>query len=128
MILFDRPPSELIQAYRELPSSVVSDAMGRTHCMDSGIKALIPRARLCGAALTIRCYPGDTLMCHFGLYGASPGDVLVVDGGGYTEGALWGGLLSRSALQCGVAGTILDGAARDQEELQKLNYPVYARA
>ena len=67
-------------------------------------------------------------MCHYGLHGALPGDVLVVDGGGYTEGALWGGLLSRSALQRGVAGTILDGAARDQEELQRLNYPVYARA
>jgi len=86
--------------------------------MDSGIRPLIEKARICGPVLTVRCYPGDNLMCHYGLQGALPGDILVVDGGGYTEGALWGGLLSRSALQRGVAGTILDGAARDQEERQ----------
>jgi 4-hydroxy-4-methyl-2-oxoglutarate aldolase len=128
MISFDRPTLNLIEAYREFPASVVADALGRTRCMDSAIKPLIAGARICGPALTIRCYPGDNLMCHYGLHQALAGDVLVVDGGGYTEGALWGGLLSRSALQRRVAGTILDGAARDQEELQKLNYPVYARA
>lgn len=128
MISFGRPPLNLIEAYREFPASVVADALGRTRCMGSAIKPLIAKARICGPALTIRCYPGDNLMCDYGLHQALPGDVLVVDGGGYTEGARWGGLLSRSALQRGVAGTILDGAARDQEELQKLDYPVYARA
>jgi 4-hydroxy-4-methyl-2-oxoglutarate aldolase len=128
MTPFQRPTFDVIQACRAFPASVLADAMSRTRCMDSGIKPLIQKARICGPALTIRCYPGDNLMCHYGLQGALPGDVLVVDGGGYTEGALWAGLLSRSALQRDVAGTILDGAARDQEELQKLNYPVYARS
>jgi len=128
MISFDRPSIDLIQACREFPASALADAMGRSQCMESGIRPLIEKPRVCGPALTVRCYPGDNLMCHYALHSAQAGDVLVVDGGRYTEGALWGGLLTRSALQRGLGGTVVDGAARDQEELQQLGYPVYARA
>jgi 4-hydroxy-4-methyl-2-oxoglutarate aldolase len=125
---YQRPGPDLIEACKQFPPAVLGDAMGRTGCMDSGIKPFIAGARVCGPALTLRCYPGDNLMCHYGLYVARAGDVLVVDGSGYTEGALWGGLLSLSARQKGLAGTIIDGAARDLEDLREIGYPVYARA
>ena len=101
--------------------------MGRTNCMDSGIKALSPNLRICGPAFTVRCYPGDNLMCHYGLHLAQAGDILVIDGAGYNEGALWGGLLSLSASQQKLGGTVIEGAARDVEDLREMNYPVYSR-
>lgn len=83
---------------------------------------------MAGPALTVRCYPGDNLMCHYALQMAQPGDILVVDGSGYTEGALWGGLLSLSARQRKLGGTVVDGAARDCDDIRQLGYPVYARS
>lgn len=38
---------------------------------------------------------------------AQAGDVLVIDGAGYDEGALWGGLLSLSACQQKLGGTVM---------------------
>ncbi len=121
------PSKALIESYRRFPPAVLSDAMGRTNCMDSGIKALLPDLRICGPAFTVRCYPGDNLMCHYGLHLAQAGDILVIDGAGYDEGALWGGLLSLSASQKKLGGTVIEGAARDVEDLKEIKYPVYAR-
>lgn len=67
-------------------------------------------------------------MCHYGVEVGQPGDVRVVDGAGYTEGALWGGLLTRTALQGGLAGIVIDGAARDVDKLQLRGLPICARA
>ena len=66
-------------------------------------------------------------MCHYGLHLAQAGDILVIDGAGYDEGALWGGLLSLSASQKKLGGTVIEGAARDVEDLKEIKYPVYAR-
>jgi 4-hydroxy-4-methyl-2-oxoglutarate aldolase len=96
--------------------------------MHSAIRTLVPQARICGPALTVRCYPGDNLMCHYAVYKAYPGDVLMIDGGAYGECAIWGSLLSRSAAQRRLGGTVVDGAARDAEDLRQIGYPVYARA
>ncbi|MCH2694745.1 MAG: RraA family protein [Acidobacteriia bacterium] len=123
----ERPSKALIESYRHFPAAVLSDAMGRTNCMDSGIKTLVPNLRICGPAFTAQCYPGDNLMCHYGLHLAQAGDVLVIDGAGYNEGALWGGLLSLSASQQKLGGTVIEGAARDVEDLKEIDYPVYAR-
>ena len=118
----ERPSKALIESYRHFPAAVLSDAMGRTNCMDSGIKTLVPNLRICGPAFTAQCYPGDNLMCHYGLHLAQAGDVLVIDGAGYNEGALWGGLLSLSASQQNLGGTVIEGAARDVEDLKEIDY------
>jgi len=123
-----KPSQALLETYKQFPTSILSDALDRMNCMHSGLKALVPESHICGPALTVRCYPGDNLMCHYAVHKANPGDVLVVDGAGYTEGAIWGALLSRSAAVRGLGGTVIDGAARDRVELRTIGYPVYARA
>ena len=118
----------VVDRCRQLPVAALADALGRTGVMTSSLRLLVPGSRLAGPALTVRCYPGDNLMVHYGVAIAQPGDVLIVDGAGYTEGALWGGLLGRSARQRRLAGAVIDGAARDVEELRELGLPLYARA
>jgi regulator of RNase E activity RraA len=58
---------------------------------------------------------------------ALPGDIIVVDGGGASDAALIGDIMTSYALTRGVAGFVIDGAVRDVEELSKRDLPVYAR-
>lgn len=115
------------QAVSEVSVSHISDAMGRVG-VPAGLLPLNPQARLLGTAYTIRPWPGDNLTLHYALKHAQPGQVLVVDGGGHTDVALWGELMSLCAKAQGLAGIAVDGAVRDRDVLEKLDFPVYARA
>ena len=50
---------------------------------------------------------------------AQPGDVLVIDAGGVAPG-LWGELATNSAIQRGLAGVVIYGAARDTGDIRQL--------
>ena len=122
------PDPELVEALRGVPTTVVSDCLGRT----VGAVGLEPfhgvrSLALCGVALTVRVRPGDNLMIHKALTLAQPGDVIVVDGSGDVSHALVGGLMRLAALARGVAGFVLDGAIRDVEEWAEGELPVFAR-
>ena len=52
--------------------------------------------------------------------------MIVVDGGGALERALWGDKMSRLALDRGVAGIVIDGAVRDVDGIETLRFPVFA--
>jgi 4-hydroxy-4-methyl-2-oxoglutarate aldolase len=124
----DRPEKQLVEAFRELPTAVVSDAMGRQNSMRHDMKPLFPGARLCGPALTVKSYPSDNLMPHKALQIAQPGDVLVIEAGHHLESALWGDLISRSAQVRGVEGVVIDGGVRDRDDIAKLGLPVFCTA
>ena len=65
-------------------------------------------------------------MIHAAMTMAKPGDVLVVDGKGDTTCALMGAIMINACKQLGIAGVILDAAARDSEELIEMNFPVFS--
>ena len=120
--------SELVEALRGVPTTIVSDCLGSF----VGAVGLEPfhadvSLALCGVALTVRVRPGDNLMIHKALTLAQPGDVVVVDGSGETSYALAGGLMRLAALARGVAGFVLDGAIRDVGEWGEGELPVFAR-
>jgi 3-hexulose-6-phosphate synthase/6-phospho-3-hexuloisomerase len=56
------------------------------------------------------------------------GSVLIIDGHGESNTALWGGLTTQAALRKGLAGVVIDGAIRDSAEIARSRLPVYARA
>ena len=95
--------------------------------MDSGIRPIWAGARLYGPAFTVKVAPGDNASLMVATRTASSGDVLVVDGGGNVERALWGAILSLAARQRGIAGIVLDAAARDRDEITDMGWPVFAR-
>jgi 3-hexulose-6-phosphate synthase/6-phospho-3-hexuloisomerase len=57
---------------------------------------------------------------------AKKGEIIVIDAGGVGK-AVWGELASRSAKVRGVVGVVIDGFARDIEDIQKIGFPVFAR-
>lgn len=95
--------------------------------MDSGMRPIWAGARLAGPAFTVRVAPGDNASLMVAIRSAAAGDVLVVDGGGNVERALWGAILSMAARQRGIAGVVMDAAARDRDEIAEMAYPVFAR-
>jgi 4-hydroxy-4-methyl-2-oxoglutarate aldolase len=107
---FARPDEEIIKALANIPTSTISDAMGRYGSMSSDMKPVFPGAR-----------------AHLALKEARPGDILVIDSGGYTQCALWGELMSFSAQCRGFGGTVIDGGVRDKDAITELSYPVFAK-
>ncbi|MBO9353401.1 RraA family protein [Bordetella petrii] len=120
------PDLDLIAQFRDIAVAHLSDSMQRMHS-GQGILPLNRRARLAGAALTVRVPPGDNLMVHKALDLARPGEVIIVDAAGATTNAIIGELMSRYAIKRGVAGFVIDGAVRDSEVLSEGDFPVFAR-
>lgn len=122
-----RPSLELVEKFKQIPSSIVSDCLNRYYGMHAGIKPIFEGIRLCGPALTIQSMSGNNLMSHLSLTFAKPGDVLVIDARGYLGNAVWGGVQTAYALKRGVAGLVVDGAIRDVEDMRRTRFPVFCR-
>ncbi|HEU4730142.1 MAG TPA: 4-carboxy-4-hydroxy-2-oxoadipate aldolase/oxaloacetate decarboxylase [Kofleriaceae bacterium] len=125
---FERPPVDQVATLGRYATTVLSDAMGRAGAMSARLRPLGPAVRMAGPALTVRLYPNDNFMCHLAVALAQPGDVLVIDGGNYLEAAVWGEMLTLAAIAKGVAGVVVDAAARDRDAIAGLGLPVFASA
>jgi regulator of RNase E activity RraA len=125
---FARPDQELVDRLAKLPAANIGDAMDRLGVADSAIQAIWPGAKIAGPAFTVWTRPGDNQGIHQALGLAKPGDVIVVSGGGDESRALLGELIGERAINLGIAGFALDGAARDAEALGEIGMPVFARA
>lgn len=124
----DRPERSHVSEFEGIPTAVISDVTTKyENAMCSEIKPVYESSVMAGTAVTVKTYPGDNLMAHKAVTLAEPGDVLVIDANAYTEAGLWGELISTSCKVHGLQGTVIDGAARDIEEIRELDYPVYAR-
>lgn len=125
----DRPEADVVAAFESVPSAIVSDVSDTPDvAMDAGLDPMGRGAEMAGTALTVSASPGDNLAIHKAITLAEPGDVLVVDGGGYTGAAYLGELMCASCQAHDLAGVVVDGAVRDRAELAALDMPVYARA
>jgi regulator of RNase E activity RraA len=118
---------EIVEAYREIPTSIISDNMERLFAMESKIRPFHPRPIMVGHALTIHCPPGDNLVLQKAIEIAEPGDILVLNAGGDTTQAPVGEIVVSNCIRRGVAGLVIDGAVRDSDILPTLAIPVFAK-
>lgn len=125
---YERLSSELLEAWKAIPTAVIGDCLNRSGCMSSAIKGLRPNLRFAGHARTVQTMVGDNGALHAAIPLCHPGDVLAVDGGGYEDIALWGGLLTRAAIARGVVGIVIDGGCRDIAEIRDIGFPVFCRS
>jgi 3-hexulose-6-phosphate synthase/6-phospho-3-hexuloisomerase len=82
--------------------------------------------KFAGPAVTVRTYSGDWSKPVEAIDHCKPGDVLVIDACG-TLPACWGELATNSCISQGIAGVIIDGAARDIDDIRKLEFPIFAK-
>lgn len=125
----NRPSDEIVEMFKDLPSSNINDEMNRLYCMHDYIRLLNPQTsrQLLGTAFTVKVPLGDNLMFHQALDMAQPGDVLVVDGGSGNNRSLCGELMMTFAQGKGLAGVVVDGCVRDWDGLETLTMPIYAK-
>jgi 3-hexulose-6-phosphate synthase/6-phospho-3-hexuloisomerase len=101
----------------------VSDALHRSGDIP-GMRPLSPGVKMVGPALTVRTSPGDWAKPVEAIDKAEPGDVLVIDVGNVLP-AVWGELATNSAIQRGLAGVVIYGAARDTGDIRALGFPLF---
>lgn len=124
---FPRPSAELLAQFDGIPVPNLGDAMNRTAAISAQITP-VNHVRLTGTAYTVRVPAGDNLLFYYAIDNAKPGDVIVVDGGGFEERALCGEIMATYAAKRGIAGFVINGAIRDKVELSGMNFPVFAKA
>lgn len=116
----------LAHKFLTLPVANVSDCMSRMFSAGPELRPMHSGKPMAGPALTVKVRPGDNLMIHKALELASPGDVIVVDGGGDLTNSLFGEIMTRIASVRGLAGIVIWGAIRDAQALRDGDFPVFA--
>jgi len=116
------------KVFVKVSTTNISDAMHR--CGD--LEGILPMAgirtgkRMVGKAVTVRTYPGDWAKPVEEIDIAKKGDVIVIDCGGVGK-AVWGELASNSCMRKNIAGVVINGFARDTEDIEEIEFPVFAR-
>ena len=117
-----------IKKFKEIPTSIISDALGRFQVMSQEIKPVMElKERLVGPAFTVNAMVGCNLGAHIALYKANPGDIIVIDGKGYKDRSVWGGLQSYVAQKRGIQAIVIDGSIRDKSDHIDSKYCVCSR-
>ena len=117
---FDRPAPELVARFKGMPVANIDDNMGRIAAVDAAIEPI---------GYKVRVPQGDNLMFHAAMDLAKPGDVIVIDAGGFTDRAIFGELMATYCKSRGIRGIVCDGAIRDRGGLAAMeDFHVYARA
>ena len=71
-------------------TAVLSDALGKGGAMDHDMHCLSANCKMAGPAVTLRVHTADILMVGIALSKCPRGSVLVIDGQGELDTALWG--------------------------------------
>lgn len=114
--------------WAEIPAAVASDCLNRAQAMAGAIGPLDRSMRIVAQARTVEVMVADNSALHAAVGVCEPGWVLVCDAHGYEDQAIWGGLMTRSAHDKGLAGLVIDGAVRDSAEIVEMGFNVFARA
>lgn len=126
---FQRPAPELVALFKDMPVANIDDNMNRTAAVDAAIEPVGYKGQLLGTAFTVRVAQGDNLMFHAAMDLAQPGDVIVIDAGGFTDRAIFGELMATYCRSRGIKGIVCDGAIRDRGGLATMeDFHVYARS
>jgi regulator of RNase E activity RraA len=129
------PFAEIRDRFLKLQTTVVSDALdsiGITNNAVAGIRPVWKCPAIFGKAVTVRNIPAAThkQTNHGGFVTAqhiTQGDIVVIDNGGDLENNGCGELVACAAKMRGAVGTLVDGAVRDVESYEEMEYPVFAR-
>ncbi|MEV5113236.1 RraA family protein [Peribacillus frigoritolerans] len=117
----------LIQQFRNLPTTAISDAMEGLSNLDSAIKPLKEEFRMAGRALTVKIPVGDNSAVLKAIGEAKPGDIIVVDSKGDTYRAIAGDFVVGMMQTMEIGGLVVDGVIRDLEAIKELNFPVFSK-
>lgn len=117
----------LIQQFRNLPTTAISDAMEGLNNLESAIKPLKEKFHFAGRALTVQMPVGDNSAVLKAIGEARPGDIIVVDSKGDTYRAIAGDFVVGMMQTMEIGGLVVDGVIRDLEAIKEMNFPVFSK-
>ena len=118
--------ADWVERFHDLPVANVSDVMSRMAAGGPRLRPMHSGGQMAGPALTVKTRPGDNLMIHKALALATPGDIIVVDGGGDLTNALIGELMLAQMVHRRLGGIVINGAIRDSAAIAAQPFPVFA--
>ncbi|MFC7439640.1 RraA family protein [Laceyella putida] len=119
--------SSIVNQFKEVPTTCISDAMQGLNGLDPSIKPLKEEYKIAGRAFTVNLPANDNLMFLKAIKEAKPGDILVVDAKGHQYNAIAGDFVVGMAQTLGLGGIVVDGVIRDVAEIKSLNFPVFCK-
>ena len=122
-----RSSKKVIDGFKGIPTTIVSDAMNRMNCMIAEIKPLVSDIHTVGSAVTVQSMVGCNIMSHKAIYVAEPGDIIVFDARGHKNTSVWGFLQTKACAIRTLAGVVIDGTVRDSREVRESRFPVFCR-
>ena len=146
----ERPRTDLLEAFKKFDSSLVHDTLWENFGMDTHLAGLrqifdFMKDRVyVGTALTAKevsttreptmvvqkrfLETGRSRIDHAlaAIDFAEPEDIIVVDGEGREDVAIWGRNMAMLAKRNRVSAVVLYGAVRDVSEIRKIGLPVFA--
>ncbi len=96
----------LLKEIRTIRTSLLSDALGKGGAMDHDMRCFSANCRMAGPAVTVRVHTADILMVGITLSHCPKGSVLVIDGQGELNTALWGEVTTLAARLKGLQGVV----------------------
>lgn len=128
--------AELIARLQALDACAVSDALDscKLKGAQSGLVRRSTRKRIAGTVQTVKLHamePAGGSKRHLGTAAIEAADdltVIVVEQRTGIDCAGWGGVLANAAKVKGVRGVIMEGPARDIDEYEEIDFPVFSRS
>ncbi len=117
---------DLFEAFSKVSSPNVADAQHKKGSMKGIHPRIAHGVKMVGKALTVHTVNGDWAKSVEAIDRAKPGDVIVIDACA-GDIAVWGELASWSCKTKGVAGVVIDGAARDIDSIIEMGFPLFSR-
>ncbi|MFM9694247.1 RraA family protein [Streptomyces europaeiscabiei] len=123
-------PTVVSHLATDLSTASVSDALDSLGFPGSlhGIGALRQGQRTVGPVFTVTYEPVDESGGTVGdfLDDVPVGAVILVDNAGRTDCTVWGGIMSQTAHERGIAGTVINGTCRDVAVATAVGYPIWS--
>jgi 4-hydroxy-4-methyl-2-oxoglutarate aldolase len=118
----------------KLATTNIADAMDKVGIRGAviGIRPMYDCPKIIGRAVTIKITAAGAVPSkyHLGVRAidaAQAGDLIIIDNRGDLNNNCWGEILSMGSKMKGIAGVVVDGAARDIDACREFGFPVYAR-
>lgn len=127
-VSFEKLSKETLDQWRKIPTAIAGDCMNRTNVMSGEMKPVGVGMTLCGQARTVTTMVGDNGASHAAIGMLEAGEILVIDARAHKDTAVWGGIMTRAAMQRNIAGLVIDGAVRDVDEIREFGFSTFATA
>lgn len=133
-VTFPVPESEVLDRFAQLYTGAVSDVL-RENCrleqsLPSYIRPLDDSVTVAGFAFTVKCTPSSLIRGEMEvrtkMLDAMPPDVVILyDTSGDDRAAMWGGVMTATAMGKGARAAVIDGCIRDTHQIRERKFPVY---